>query len=416
MVGGGLAGLAAAKCLAAAHIQPLVLEAGPNVGGRVTTDEVDGFLLDRGFQVLLDSYPEARRALDLEALLLRPFASGALVHADGRMRRIADPWRDPLAGMSSLVSGIFTPLDAGRMLKLRLDALASRAGDPETDTQSTARSLEARGFSRRAIESFFRPFFGGVFLDTELSAPRPWFEFLFAMFATGRATLPSRGMRALPEQLAAALPAGSVRTGARVRAVNGNSVELEGGETLRARAVILATDARHLAVVLPGTPEPSWASCATLYWAAPESPLAEPVLALNGDPRSGPVNHLCVPSDVAPSYAPAGRALVSGTTVGVPALEDEVLDHRARRQLGDWFGHAEVSAWRLLKVTRVMHSLPRLTDWRRADPVLRLGEGLYACGDHLETPSINGALRSGRRAAETLLTDWGVRLLDAPVA
>lgn len=408
VVGGGLAGLAAARALAARAIPVQVLEASTEVGGRVATDEVDGFLLDRGFQVLLDSYPEARRVLDLAALDLQPFAAGALIHQGGRMGRVADPWRDPLAGVRSLVSGVFTPADAWRMMRLRSDALLDESRDPGTSTQTTARALADRGFSERAIESFFRPFFGGVFLDAQLSAPRPWFEFLFGMFATGSATLPADGMRAIPRQLAAALPAGTVRTSARVRGVRRDGVELDGGERIRARAVIVATDARRLAVLVPGSRAPSWVGCATLYYAAPESPLGEPVLVLNGEPRTGPVNHVCVPSDVARGYAPRGQHLVSATTIGVPSGDDASVDRDAREQLARWFGAPAVDRWRLLRVSRVAHTLPRFAPGVSGARAVRLSDGLYACGDHLETPSINGALRSGRRAAEALLEDWGV--------
>lgn len=408
VVGGGLAGLAAARTLATAAIPTVLLEAGPEVGGRVATDDVDGFRLDRGFQVLLDSYPEARRALDFAALDLRPFAAGALIRRGDRMGRVADPWRAPLAGVRSLVSGVLTPADAWRMMRLRSDALRGEPLGGDAALQTAARSLADRGFSERAIEGFFRPFFGGVLLDPQLSAPRPWFEFLFAMFATGRATLPAAGMRAIPRQLAASLPTGTVRTGARVRALRPGLVELDGGETLRARAMILATDARHLAVLVPGTRAPHWVGCATLHYAAAATPLGEPVLLLNGEPRTGPVNHLCVPSDVAPSYAPAGRHLVSATAIGVPAADDAALDRDARRQLARWFGASVVDGWQLLRVSRVTHALPRLTPGLDPGRAVRLADGIYACGDHLETPSINGALRSGRRAAEALLSDWGV--------
>jgi phytoene dehydrogenase-like protein len=409
IIGGGLAGLAAARTCAQAGIAPLVLESASEVGGRLTTDHVDGFLLDRGFQVLLDSYPEARRVLDLDALQLGHFAPGAMIHRSGSFGRVADPWRDPLAGARSLFSGAFTPSDAWRMLRLRSDAILGLEGEPSEDGEmSTARALLARGFSDRSIEAFFRPFFGGVFLDPQLAAPAYWFDFLFGMFATGSATLPSGGMQAIPRQLAAGLPAGSVRTQARVRAIRDGAVELASGEMLRARATIVATDARHAAVLVPGTRTPAWNSCATLYYAAPKSPVEGPLLVLDGDGRRGPVNHICVPSDVSPSYAPPGQALISATVVGQAEQEDGVLDRDARAQMTRWFGAEHVATWRLLRVTRVPYSLPRSVPHPDAVAgAVRIADGVFACGDYLETPSINGALRSGRRAAETWLADIG---------
>lgn len=410
VVGGGLAGLAAARQCARAGLAPLVLEAGPEVGGRISTEHVDGFLLDRGFQVLLDSYPEARRVLDFDALSLGRFAPGALVWKGRGFGRVADPWRAPLAGLQSLVSGVFTPSDAWRMLRFRADALG--AGDADYDAgadRSAARALHDRGFSDRSIEGFFRPFFGGVFLDAQLTAPAPWLEFLFAMFATGLATLPAGGMQAIPRQLAAALPAGSVRTGARVRSIAEGRVELTSGETLTARAIIVATDARHAAVLLPGTRAPAWSGCATLYYAAAESPLSAPLLVLDGESRRGPVNHLCVPSDIAPGYAPPGQSLISATVVGHPDADDGALDREVRAQLTRWFGGDVVRGWRLLRASRVPHSLPRNSPRsEQRDEAVRVAAGVYACGDYLETPSINGALRSGRRAADALLRDLGL--------
>lgn len=410
IIGGGLAGLAAARTCAQAGVDTVVLESAAEVGGRLTTEHVDGFLLDRGFQVLLDSYPEARRVLDLDALQLGRFAPGALIHRGGGFGRVADPWRDPIAGVRSLFSGAFTPSDALRMLRLRSDAILSLEGEPSQDGDvSAVRGLHARGFSDRAIESFFRPFFGGVFLDSQLSAPVQWFEFLFGMFATGSATLPSGGMQEIPRQLAAKLPAGSVRTNARVRTILGGAVELASGEVMRGRAIIVATDARHAAVLVPGARTPAWNSCATLYYSAPKSPVDGPLLVLDGDGRRGPVNHVCVPSEISASYAPPGQALISATVVGQANQDDSVLDRDARAQMSRWFGADHVSTWRLLRVARVPYSLPRSVPHPDAVPgAVRVSEGVYACGDYLESPSINGALRSGRRAAEAWLADIGV--------
>jgi phytoene dehydrogenase-like protein len=408
VVGGGLAGLAAARTLTSKGVPTLLLESTAELGGRVATDTVDGFLLDRGFQVLLDSYPEAQRALDLSSLDLRAFESGALVHRAGRLARVSDPWRDPVAGVSSLMSGLFTPADAWRMLRLRHDAFATARRPDAPSTVTTAQALANRGFSDRAVEGFFRPFFGGVFLDAGLEPPRHWFEFLFAMFAKGRATLPAAGMRAIPHQLAAALPAGTVRLSSAVRAARAGHVELASGERFTPRAVILATDARAFSA-LSGGAAPAWSGCVTLYYAAAQSPVGARLLVLNGDPGTGPVNHVCVPSDVAPSYAPQGAHLVSATVIGSSTLDDAALDRAARPQLAGWFGGEAVRDWRLLRASRVPYALPRVAARTPDDRAVRLTDGLYACGDHLETPSINGALRSGRRAAEALLADWSSR-------
>lgn len=409
IVGAGLAGLSAARNCTRAGLNTLLLESADVPGGRVATDVVEGFQLDRGFQVLLDSYPEARQALDVPALDLRPFAPGALVWRGSGFAQIADPWRDVIAGVHSLVSGVFSPGDAWRMLRLRRDALQRlRPAPVERGAVTTADALAARGFSERALNGFFRPFFGGVFLDPELGAPVQWFEFLFAMFAVGRATLPAAGMRAIPLQLAAALPGGVLRTGQRVRSLREGKVELASGETIETRTVVLATDARQAAVLAPGIGAPAWAGCTTLYYAAPRSPLDRSMLVLDGESRRGPINHVCVPSDIAPSYAPAGQALISATALGTQPHDDAALDRAARAQLARWFG-GQVQEWRLLRASRVAHALPRLLPQADARAeTLRLAPSLYACGDYLETPSINGALRSGRRAAETLLDDLGV--------
>jgi phytoene dehydrogenase-like protein len=411
IVGGGLAGLSAARRLTDAGVGCTICEAADRVGGRVATDMVDGFLLDRGFQVFLTSYPEAQQVLDYEELELEEFLSGSLVRWGGRMYTVADPWRQPLEGMKSLFTPVMRLGDAPKLARLRVEALErTRAGAPAEPDESTMRYLESLGLSSEVIARFFRPFFGGVFLDPELATSRSLFDFVFAMFATGQATLPARGMAAIPEQLRAGLPPETVCTTTPVRRVRPGAVELGSGEEIRASHIILATDATHAASLSPIRPRVTWHGCTTIYFAAERPPLDEPVLVLNGDGSAdGPVNHLAVPSNVAPSYAPPGAALVSATVLGTPTDQDSSLLEHVRRQLTGWFGSG-VGAWRHLRTDRITHALPayRLSRAPNAGSAERVDETVFACGDYLENPSINGAMLSGRRAAEQVLAQLGV--------
>jgi phytoene dehydrogenase-like protein len=396
IVGGGLAGLCCALHLQQHSVECVVLEGGDRPGGRVRTDEVDGFLLDRGFQVLLTAYPEARRMLDYEALLLAFYEPGALVRAEGSFHRIADPMRDWTAALSTLAAPVGTLADKMRILKLRS---GETVGDAEI---STIDALRQHGFSSEIIERFFRPFFRGIFLEPDLATSERKFAFIFQMFSTGHAALPAHGMQAIPDQLASRLQRGTLRTGARVESIGEGEVRLESGEAIACDAVVLAVEQPECARLTNGAVAAGTA-CATtcLYFDAPEPPVRGSWLVLNGDGR-GPVNNLSVPSEVHASYAPAGRALVSVSVLGnAPrGIEDAV-----RAQLTEWYGRVTVEQWRLLRTVPVRYALPL-----QAPPALtpvekpsRLGQSLFVCGDHREIASIQGAMASGRRAAEAIL-------------
>ena len=405
IVGGGLAGLCCARHLHRAGLRPLILEAADAVGGRVRTDVVDGFRIDRGFQVFLTSYPEARRELDYAALRLRPFRPGALVRFAGAFHRLTDPWRRPLAALGSLFAPVGTLADKLRVGRLRSRVLAGavedRFRDPET---TTLQALRDAGFSDAMIERFFRPFLGGVFLERELQTSSRMFGFVFRMFAAGDACLPEEGMEAIPRQLAAGLPPGTVRLGARVAELRPDSVRLESGEEVRGRAVVVAADGPSAARLLGDTAPAAGNGVTCVSFAAPRAPVAEPILVLDGEGR-GPVNNLCVPTAVAPSYGPAGRHLVSATVLGVPADEPRLLAD-VRGQLADWFG-PEVADWRHLRTDRIAYALPRQAPPALAEPErpVRVRPGLYVCGDHRDQASIQGAMVSGRRAAEAVRGD-----------
>lgn len=403
IIGAGLAGLTAAQYLQTQDVQCLILEASDSVGGRVKTDVVDGFLLDHGFQVFLNAYPEAQRVLDYETLGLKPFFNGALVWTGDALHKLADPWRHPVEGVQSIYNKVGSLKDKLKVGELR-QKLVSQPDDayrvnPETTTLQALRDF---GFSENMIDTFFRPFLGGIFLESDLFTSSRFFEFVFRMFSLGEAVLPAQGMQAIPRQIAGRLPADTIRLNSRVVHIEPGQVRLENGETLMAQAILLATDATDAAHLRAEIPTKSFNSVHCVYFAAPKAPTHEAILVLNGIPGKL-VNNLCVPSLVAPTYAPAGQHLIS-VSVLRNGLEAEQLVQAVVAELQEWFGE-EVLEWRHLKTYDIQRALPCVTIPESTVPPTQpaLPEGIFSCGDYLDTPSINGAMTTGRRAAKAIL-------------
>ena len=406
IVGAGIAGLSCARRLHQAGIPFHIIEGSDRIGGRVKTDHIDGFLLDHGFQVLQDAYPEARRQLDYEALDLHSFAPGVIIRIEGQFHRMADPRRMPQHLKETLRAPIGSFSD--RLKLVQLSRRASRGSLADLFRQPdmlTDDFLRTSGFSETMIERFFRPFFSGVCLDPQMRVSSNFFQFVFRMFVQGDATLPANGMAAIPRQLAAEIPAEAIRFGVRVASVAENRIRLESGEEIKARAVVVATDGSGAARLL-GTGESIASRPVTcVYFGADRPPVKEPFLVLSAD-ESGPVHSLSVPSQVAPSYAPPGQALISVVVLDHHDIEDAAIEERVRGQLTGWFGPV-VDSWRMIKMYRIRHALAVQT-LPLPDPTartVRIKQGLYVCGEYLSAPSTQWALLSGRQAAEALKAD-----------
>ncbi|MGH8910661.1 MAG: FAD-dependent oxidoreductase [Egibacteraceae bacterium] len=438
VVGGGLAGLSCALRLRARGREPVVLEASDDVGGRVRTDVVDGFQLDRGFQVLLTAYPEARRVLDYGALNLRSFSPGVLVRRGRGFHPLSDPFRRPGQALVSAISAVGQPRDKLRLMRLRLELGRAQAQQLRNRPDiPTIDALRGQGFSDRIIESFFRPFLGSVFFDWELATSSRMYAFVMRSFFQASVAVPAAGMRAIPAQLAAGLPEGSVRLGTEVAELGSDAspaswpgsaapaagsdaspaswpgsaaaaaglarVILASGDRLTANAVVVATEATVAATLVPSLGLVRSRSAAAVYFAAPKPPMDSPTLMLDGE-RSGPAKVAAVLSNVAPSYAPAGQSLIAAAVIGDHEEANGRLEAQVRQQMRRWFG-MQVDAWRHLRTYRIPYALPDQTAPMRLRQPVRIDATTFVCGDHRDTGSIQGALVSGRRTADAVAGD-----------
>ncbi|GGR20347.1 NAD(P)/FAD-dependent oxidoreductase [Streptomyces aurantiogriseus] len=433
VVGAGVAGLSAAHRLSSAGVTTAVLEAAPCVGGRMATEKVDGFRLDRIGQLLSTAYPELASTPGLDALVLRPFAPGVLLHSDGRHHRAgAQAGAGGARGALHAVRALASAPRPGALPRVRANAVAApprvRAGAPLGTAVDQARlgaaltriaatpaerllrrpeapaaeALAARGVPARTIDGFLRPLLAALLCDPDLTTSSRCADLALRAFAAGRLCLPEGGAEVLPELLARTLPPGTVHTGVRVTAVSTTSVTTAEHGEFRCRAVLVATDARTAAELLPGLRVPDFHPVTVLHHTTDDPPTTGAALLLDAD-RGGPVAHTTVTSRIDPSRAPAGRTLISTTVLGTPPPG---VDTAVRMHLSRLYG-TSTARWETLAVHHTPEAVPAMRaphDLRR--PV-RLLAGLYVCGDHRDTSTVQGALHSAHRAAAAILSDLG---------
>jgi len=415
VLGAGLAGLRAAASLGESGCDVVVLEAEDVVGGRQRTDAVDGFLLDRGFQVLNPAYPAVQRWLDVDALDLRAFPVGVAVRRQTGMVELSHPLRRPRGLVATLRSGLVGPMDAAALARWILPVLLR----PRSVIHANDRTLRA-GWDRVGLRGPLRtevlePFLAGVLADDRGDTSDAFARLLVRMFVLGAPGVPERGIAAVPAQLArTASGAGAdIRLGMRVNALRSHDamvrLDVEGADPLEARAVVVAVGPDRVADLVD-LPRPRTRGLQTWWFAADVAPTASGMLAVDGR-RAGPVVNTVVISNTAPSYAPAGRHLISASCVLPASARTDPgsgpQEADVRRHVAEIWG-AETAEWQLLRRDDIHDALPAQLPPLRTTSTPRVSAGVYVAGDHRDTASIQGALVSGERAARAVLADLGL--------
>lgn len=411
VIGAGLAGLRCATRLAEAGRDVVVLEAADVVGGRQRTDLIDGFRLDRGFQVLNPAYPAVKRWVDIDSLDVRAFPVGVRVRREDKTVELRHPVRHPGSICATLRSGLVTAVDAAALARW-VGPVLLRPRSVISAASSGADTSLSEGWDRAGLRGPLRtevlePFLAGVLADGSGETSDAFAKLLVRMFVLGGPGVPAQGIGALPAHLAArAERAGaSIRLGVHVARVNTGVVDITGGDTLRASAVVVAVGPDAVAGLVD-LPRPETRGLQTWWFAADAAPTNSATLAVDGR-RRGPIVNTVVMSNAAPSYAPDGMHLVEATCLlpsGGQPSDEKPTEAEVRRQLGEIW-NADVARWRVIRRDDIPDALPVQSPPLRVITPVRLGDGLYVAGDHRDTASIQGALVSGERAARAVLAD-----------
>lgn len=405
IIGAGLSGLITALELEKSGFSPIILESTEGIGGRMKTDEVDGFLLDHGFQVLNTAYPEAKKYLDFQALRLKTFDPGAVIFEGKDSYIITDPMRNPLKIVGMAFSKVGTFLDKVKMFALTQE-LKKKTNEAifNEPSISTHQYLKEYGFSDQIIDNFFKPFFRGIFLEKHLNTSSRMFEFVFKMFALGNASVPEKGMGEIPAMIGRQLTKTKFYFNTSVEKVEGKTIHLGSGELLEADRIIIAVQPDKVMKQLHGQFAPAH-RVINLYFSTLKSFLARPMIGLiPGDKHL--VNNIVFMDDVSKAYSTNGRSLLSVSVLDSSLPEKELV--KAVQAELEGISGIKAEYFKFVKAYHISYALPNLDDLKYSVPFseCKITDHVYLAGDYLLNGSINAAMTSGRTAAEAVVHSY----------
>ena len=396
IIGAGISGLIAAQILENHGYYPTIIEASSSVGGRVKSDIVNGYTLDHGFQVLLTSYPAAKKYLDYKKLDLQKLLPGATLFKDGKAQTIGDPLRSLSLLFPTLLSSVGKLSDKIKILKL--NALLKKKKLTvifQAEEKTTLQYLKDFGFSKQIITDFFTPFFSGIFLETKLETSSRMFEFVYKMFGDGLAVIPKNGMQAIPDQLKSNLKNTTFKFNSPVKEVKDKQLLLEDGSVLESNITVIATEASALVSNLKNQ-KTDWKSCDTLYFEAEKKVINRPLIGLITD-KNTLVNNIFYHTSVS-TLNKIEKELLSVTVVEKHQLNEKDLIDVVLEELHTKCGISDVT---FLKRYQIKKALPKLINLQHeiSSTETKLKSTIFLAGDQLLNASLNAAMIAGERAA-----------------
>ncbi|WP_159951928.1 FAD-dependent oxidoreductase [Polaribacter septentrionalilitoris] len=396
IIGAGISGLIAAQVLENYGYHPKIIEATNTVGGRVKSDIVNDYILDHGFQVLLSEYPAAKKYLNYQALDLQKLVSGAVIFKDGKTQKIGDPFRDISLLFPTIFANIGSTKDKLKILKLNTNLKKKKLQEIfNTDEITTHQYLKNYGFSENIMNSFFKPFFSGIFLEPNLETSSRMFEFVYKMFGEGHAVIPKEGIQAISNQLKNNLQHTTFLFNTPVQQVKNNSIILNSGQEIKSHFTIIATEASNLVSNLKNQ-ETEWKSCDTLYFEVPERTLKTPIIGLVAE-ASTLINNIFYTTSVK-SSTKGKQELLSVTIVKEHQLKESDLVNKVTSEL---IKYCNIIDAKFIKRYCIKKALPKLSNlqYEISSTETQLTSSIFLAGDQLLNGSLNAAMISGERAA-----------------
>ena len=399
IIGAGVSGLIAAQNLEQKGYVPTILEATDYIGGRVRTEIIDGWILDVGFQVLLDAYPMSKKYLNYADLDLQRLSPGARIYTDNDSSIIGDPLRDTSMLFPTLFSSIGSMRDKLKIFQLNLRLKNTPITTLFNKKEKTTLSyLQYLGFTDKIITQFFKPFFSGIFLECDLHTSSRMFEFIYKMFAEGFATLPKAGIGAIAKQLAGQLKTTQIQLNNEVQKVTTDFITMASGDQYPYDVCIVATDPSSF---LEGySVKNKWKTCDTLYFSVRVTDVPPPIIHLSALSDTL-INNIFYPTSVQRAPDPHHQ-LLSVTVVKQHSFSSEVLVSQVKGELEKYFSITKVKFIKHYAIPRALPDLGSVSYAPNLD-LMTYEDKILLCGDHTANGSLNAAMISGEIAAHDVL-------------